>query len=413
MNIDFDIVIVGGGAAGIGAAQRLAAAPLSTLLIEASDRLGGRARTDTVAGLSLDLGCGWLHSADRNAWAGVAEALGFAIDRRKPAWGIQFRDLGFPPEEQVSARQALEAWKKRLMQTPPLTDCAADALAPGCEWNTYIQAMGGFISGAPLEQISAADFAAYDAAATPCNWRLPDGYGSLIAASMPPSVPHRLSTPAHAIDFSESAVRVATPAGTLRAKAVIVTVSTSVLAGSAIRLPAALDAWRHAAALLPLGKNEKVFFQITGEGPFAPETQVLGNPRSARTGAYYLRPFGWPIIECFLGGEGARIIAEDSARAGFVHAREELTSLFGSAVHRVVHPIAASGWSRMPHIGGAYSCALPGNAGARETLARPFEDRIFFAGEATHTFDFSTAHGARDSGVRAADQAIASLGVLP
>jgi monoamine oxidase len=67
MNTDFVIVIVGGGAAGIGAARRLAAGRVSTLLLEASDRIGGRARAEKVAGLPLDLGCGWLHSADRNA----------------------------------------------------------------------------------------------------------------------------------------------------------------------------------------------------------------------------------------------------------------------------------------------------------------------------------------------------------
>jgi monoamine oxidase len=67
------------------------------------------------------------------------------------------------------------------------------------------------------------------------------------------------------------------------------------------------------------------------------------------------------------------------------------------------------GWSRNPHVGGAYSCALPGHAAAREVLARPFDDRLFFAGEATHRFDLSTAHGAHDTGVRAAEQAIACL----
>jgi monoamine oxidase len=64
----------------------------------------------------------------------------------------------------------------------------------------------------------------------------------------------------------------------------------------------------------------------------------------------------------------------------------------------------------MPHVGGAYSCALPGQAAARPVLARPFDDRLFFGGGATDGFDFSTAHGAHDSGVRAAEQAIASLG---
>lgn len=42
-------------------------------------------------------------------------------------------------------------------------------------------------------------------------------------------------------------------------------------------------------------------------------------------------------------------------------------------------------------------------------LAQPFEDRLFFAGEATHPFDFTTAHGAHDSGQRAADEALAAL----
>src|SRR6266436_5810583 len=130
MNTDYDIVIVGGGAASIGAARRLAAGRRSTLLIEASCRVGGRARTEKAAGLSLDLGCGWLHSADRNAWAAVAAASGFAIDRRKPAWGVQYRDLGFAPDEQASARETLAAWKKRLGETPPATDRASDALAP-------------------------------------------------------------------------------------------------------------------------------------------------------------------------------------------------------------------------------------------------------------------------------------------
>lgn len=52
-------------------------------------------------------------------------------------------------------------------------------------------------------------------------------------------------------------------------------------------------------------------------------------------------------------------------------------------------------------------------ADARATLARPFDDRLFFAGEATHATDFSTTHGAYESGVRAAEEAIAHLRRTP
>ena len=59
----------------------------------------------------------------------------------------------------------------------------------------------------------------------------------------------------------------------------------------------------------------------------------------------------------------------------------------------------------MQRVGGAYSYALPGHVSARQKLAQPFGRRLFFAGEATSSGDFSTAHGALDSGVRAADEA--------
>ena len=73
-----------------------------------------------------------------------------------------------------------------------------------------------------------------------------------------------------------------TPVGAVRARAAILTVSTAVLAGSTIRLPPGLDAWRHAAARLPLGRDEKLFIEIVGESSFAPETRVIGNPRDRR-----------------------------------------------------------------------------------------------------------------------------------
>ena len=166
MSADIDVVIVGGGAAGIGAARRLAASGLSTTLIEATARLGGRGWTQEVSGLPLDMGCGWLHSADRNSWTRIAEASGFAIDRRDPAWGKQYGYLGFTRAEQAEARKAFTAWIARMTETPPASDCAADALEPGGPWNAYLQALSGFISGARLERMSAVDYLAYDHAAT-------------------------------------------------------------------------------------------------------------------------------------------------------------------------------------------------------------------------------------------------------
>jgi monoamine oxidase len=404
----FDVVIIGGGAAGIGAARRLARTDLSTLILEASPRLGGRAWTHEIAGLHLDLGCGWFHSAERNAWVTLAEAAGFPVDRSKAQWGVQYRDLGFPQEAQAVAHQAFGAWLQVLEQSPPASDCAADALFVAGEWANYIRAIGGFISGASLERISIADYLAYDEASSENNWRTPAGLGALVASSFPPQVALRLATPVESVSLDATGVKLATRAGVIHARAVILTVSTAVLAGHGLKLPGQLEPWREAASRLPLGRNEKLFLEISGAAPFAPESQLLGNPRDERTGSYYIRPLGSPVIECFFGAQGARLVDEGGAPAAFDFALEQLSALFGSNIRTLLRPLAASSWTRMNYIGGAYSCALPGHAAARKTLALPFDNRVFFAGEATCPGDFSTVHGAYDSGVRAANEVIAS-----
>ena len=64
---DPDVIVIGAGAAGIAAARRPAAAGRSVRVVEARRRLGGRAWTwRDPSGFPLDLGCGWLHSADEN-----------------------------------------------------------------------------------------------------------------------------------------------------------------------------------------------------------------------------------------------------------------------------------------------------------------------------------------------------------
>ena len=408
MNQDFDVVIVGGGAAGIGAARRLATSALSTVLVEASARLGGRAWTQEIDGLSIDLGCGWFHSAERNAWVDIAAAAGITIDRSKAQWGIQYRNLGFSRQEQAEARQAIEAWMRRLKDSPPRSDCAADALEPNGPWNDYIRTIAGFISGGSLETLSVEDYLAYDDASSEDNWRAPAGFGSMVVRSVPPQTPLRLSTPVESVTLDAGGVTLQTPAGPIRARAAIFTVSTAVLAADHLKLPRELQPWREAARVLPLGRDEKFFLRVDG-GPFETETQVLGNPHDARTASYYIRPLGSKLIECFFGGEGARFVEQSGPAAGFDFAIEQLCTLFGSEVRGSLHPLLASSWSQMQYVGGAYSYALPGHRAARRALARPFEDRVFFAGEATSASDFSTAHGAHDSGVRAAQEAIAAL----
>jgi monoamine oxidase len=403
-----DVVVIGAGAAGIAAATRLHEAGRRVLLVEASTRICGRAWTETIDGMTLDLGCGWLHSADRNPMVARAERSGFAVDRSPSAWGEQYRDLGFTADEQAAAHRAWERFQQRIETAPPPSDRAGDAMPLDDPWRGYAEALSGYMNGAELDRLSIADFLAYDTKATDHNWRLPAGYGALVAAQLPP-VTTSLATAVTDVALTCDGVRVGTDRGAIDAAAVIITVSTNVLAGGAIALPDTARGHVDAASQLPLGLADKLFLALDGEHGLEAETHLIGDPRRAETGSYYIRPLGRPVIEGFYGGRGAVVLEREGLGAAFAFAVDELAGLLGSDIRRHLRPVIGSSWCRMTHVRGSYSHALPGHAGARAVLATPVEDRLFFAGEATHPFDFSTAHGAWESGERAAGEVLAVL----
>ena len=404
-----DIAIVGGGAAGIGAARRLAGSGRSVLLIEARDRLGGRGWTQDTTYGPLDLGCGWLHSADRNPWVEIAHDLGIGIDKTPPQWREQYRSLGFAPGEEAAAAAAFAGFGDRLRNDPPASDRASDALQPGDRWNAWLDALSGYINGAGLDALSVADYLAYDDAASDCNWRAPEGYGALIAAASPSAIRIEAETIVKSVDHAGPWIRIETDRGTTGAMSAIVTVPGAVLAAGAIRFEPAIDPWLHAASLLPLGLADKLFLSIGGAHDLPADAHLIGSTRSAATGSYTLCPFGRPLIECFFGGNGADALERDGPDAMAAFATDELSALLGGEWRRRLRPIAGSRWRRDPFARGSYSHAAPGHAEARAALAAPVSDRLIFAGEACSAHDFSTAHGAFASGEAAADHILNRL----
>jgi monoamine oxidase len=394
-----DIVVIGGGAAGVAAMRTLADAGRDALLLEASDRLGGRAHTVHVAGLPLDLGAGWLHSAPKNPWVAIAEARGFTVDRSRPRWGEQWRTLGFSPDEQKAAWGAFSAFME-AMHTPPPSDRATDLIPADSEWAPYLDALSGFINGAPMREMSVTDWLAYDEASLDTDWRVAEGYGALVA-SHAAGLAVALATPVTAIRGEGKQLRIETPRGAIRANAAIVTVSTNVLASGAIHLPGH-DAILHAASELPLGLADKLFFTLDGGDEIDANAHLLGNPRNAVTGTYTLRGFGRPVVECMLGGEGARALEKEGLDGAAAFALDELTGLLGGEWRSKLRFVAGSAWGRADHILGGYSHALPGRSEARRILATPVDPRIRFAGEACSAGEFSTVHGAYNTGVAAA-----------
>ncbi len=407
---DVDIAIVGAGAAGLAAAGEVAASGRSGLLLEARDRLGGRGWTIPSPVGPLDLGCEWLHSADRNPLVARFEALGLTIDRTPPPWANIADTPAFDREERAAFGAAFQALDERLAAAAEdggPDRPASQLMLPGDPWNPLLNAFSAFYNGAEFDQVSLHDYAAYDDSEV--DWRVAEGYGAGLAR-LAPALPTRLSTPVTTIRHNGPRLVLETPQGAISARAAIICVPTTILTSGALRFVPELPDKLDAAAGLPLGLADKVFLQVDEPEAFQPESQLFGDPRRTTTGAYHLLPLHRPVIEVFLGGAHARSLEGEGPGAAAAFVIDELVGLYGSGLRSRVHVLAETAWAADPFAGGSYSHALPGRAGDRARLAAPVDDRLFFAGEACSSDAFSTAHGAWLTGVEAGRAAVAAVG---
>jgi len=409
---EVDVAVIGAGAAGIAAGRRLTASGrLSVLLLEARGRAGGRAWTVEKNGYPLDLGGEWLHSADRNVLAPLAEELGFEIYRRRPHWTTRLRNSGATQEEEadwIAAREENFRARHRAACEPEDRP-ASTTLPPGGRWNLLLNATSTWGNAVELEKLSVKDNDRYEDSGV--NWRVRRGYGTLQTA-LAADLPIAFECPASRIDHRGRDIIIETNRGRVCARCVIVAVPTAILATETLAFDPLLPQKLDAANGLPLGLANKLFFGFSGDMTDLDETGdifLVGSTTRLRTMSYQAKPFGRPIIQCFFGGEFAAGLEREGIAAMAAFAADELAALRGNDIRKQLTPLAASSWRGDEFARGSYSYAKPGHADDRAVLATPVDGRLFFAGEAASLNFFSTVHGAYETGIAAAEAALASL----
>jgi monoamine oxidase len=403
---DIDVVVIGAGAAGVAAARMLADAQMGVAVLEARNRLGGRAWTCRFGVHALDLGAGHLHSADENDWARLAPTLGFTVDERPPAWARPALQANFPLVQQEDYWAAWERLYARFDASSDSERRMAEFLEPGGRWNALLDAMSTYINGARLGELVVREYALYRD--TGINRRIREGYGALIEACAR-GLDVRLDCPVTRIDHGGARLRVATSQGEISARAAIIAVPPGVMANETLRFAPALPEKVEAAHALPLGVADKVFLALDRPDGLPVETRLFGATDKTETGSYTLRPFGRPLIDGYFGGPFARTLEAEGSGAFAAFAIEQICGALGHDMRKRLTPIAESAWARDPWSLGAYSYGSQGARAARAQLATPVNDRLFFAGEHCSDLDFSTAHGAYRSGVAAAVDVIKTL----
>jgi len=399
-----DVVVVGAGSAGLAAARTLIEQGKSVVVIEAANRIGGRARTESETfGVPFDHGCSWITAAG-NPYAELAEKWQFELlDHSNPGEALFVGDRRANTSDRKKYDQSWSAIQGALNKAGQEgLDVPASTIVPeGLEFSGVSQSwIGAMDWGVDFKNLSTQDN--WNSADANPNLMVKQGHGALVAR-LGTGLPIRLNTPATRINWSGNGVAVETPAGTIRAKACIVTVSTGVLGAGAIKFDPALPEWKmQAIDNLPMGLLAKVTLQFDGErfGFTSNNWLTYWVPNDVPAEACYFLtwPFDFNLMIGFVGGEFGWQLSAAGTQAAVDFALGEVVKLVGSKARDHFVKGHLTGWAGDPLTKGAYAAARPGHYGARAELARPLGDRLFFAGEAMAGTHVALCGGAYMSG---------------
>ena len=411
---DVDVIVIGAGAAGLAAAKVLLSSSLSVKVLEAMSRIGGRAFTSSEHfGIPFDIGCAWLHAADRNPFFPEAETAGWTLYHHDMALDhLYYGRRRATDGELVAAKTAEVAIAEALEHHTGEDDRVSAILAKGAAVRAAATFCGPMDFAQDEDEISIADFK--NAADLDPNYFTREGFGALVAR-WGADVPVELSTPVKHVDWSGSAaghgIAVETARGTIRARRLIVTCSPGVLAIGDIEFTPELPAG-HVEAFhdLPMGMLTKIPVEIRGDRHGLKPFDDLLIERTARHDIYFLcYPFDTDLMVGFIGGDFAWEMSAAGEAAGVDFAIDRLAGIFGSDIRKQAGRAMMTNWGAERTMRGAYAAARPGRAEARGVLAEPVDRRIHFAGEHLAGPLMQTCGGARLSGEAVARNVVHDL----
>ena len=292
-----DVVVVGGGFAGVTAAREAALRGKDVLLLEARDRLGGRTWSSEWDGIPIEYGGQWVHWHQPHTWSELTRAglrvevsgepdvaAWFVGDERREGtaaerdaiaergWNrfVEGVEEALPnPHDPAGALDRLERFDRQTvaerMAEVDLTDEERDVLAAELESVTH----------SPLDEAGAVSILRWHALSgytlaltqfTGGRVLIVEGTGALldaIAGAAP--VETRLSTPVAAVSHSKGAVEVTTRAGeSVAARVAIVAVPLNVLGNIEFDPPLAVEK-RDAIALGQASRGIKIMIRARGD----------------------------------------------------------------------------------------------------------------------------------------------------
>lgn len=426
---DFDVVIIGAGAAGLTALKELDRAGRNVVCLEARDRIGGRVYTvlDPLSPAPLELGAEFIHGRAPEIWD-VIHAHGLSaydcaqtavrVRDGKAQHGTAGWDLidGVMKDMEKAAKKGRDRSFADFLEDSPYSKNAKQLAMSYVEG--FNAARGELVSIRSL----AKDAEAADEIDGDSLFRFVNGYRSLIL-QMVSGVDDlraklRINFVVERIEWESGRALVharsvlSGQTETFRSRMAVITLPLGVLKSGGISFEPEPQAALEAARVLEFGQVMRVglrFRQAFWEedDEFACTGFLFSDERFFPTWWTAL-PVRAPVLtgwcagsrtDDLLGAPHSEIVGKALADLSRITGLRE-NRLIGLLENAYFHDWQADSFAR-----GAYSYVPVGALSAREKLAEPVEDTLYFAGEATEVNGHSaTVHGAIASGRRAARQ---------
>jgi len=420
------VAILGAGVAGLAAAHALGRAGIYVTLLEATERVGGRIWTvaSPRSGLPTELGAELIHGRPREIFAIVRGA------------GLHLHELTAPSlvarSGVLQAGEDLLAPVTDLLERVPLEgpDSTIDAFLreqrASAELSQRTRAYVEGFHAAPADDVSARSLKRAQRAAQAVGGEalhvLRDGYAALVDVAVRrldrAQVHLRLGHVVEEVRWRAGRVGVLSrfhgEPRSLEADAAIVTLPVGVLQEGRVRFTPALDLKRRALEAIGMGRVQRLTLHL--KGPIwqgAPNRRLRGRWCFLFTDDPEIPTF-WrrgddDVLVAWAGAQqAARLPSTVAARREvLVRSLSRQLGMSPGCVDEALLRVDSHDWQSDPYACGAYSYHRRGGEHASCELARPIEQTLFFAGEATDlAFQHGTVHGALASGLRAAREII-------
>lgn len=437
---DFDVAIVGAGVAGLAALAELDRAGLRVLCIEARDRIGGRISTahDELAPLAVELGAEFIHGRPPEIWTLVRSGLLAVYDCADAAVHIRSGKVQKHEDAWEPIGQLMNEMRTAADQgkDEPFSSFLERSSHPAVAQELSASFVEGF-NAARKEVIGIASLAKDGRAADQIDgdrsFRLPGGYDA-IPLGILQGVPEgqsklQLNTELTAVEWQAGSVTLRTAsaltggAGTISARRALLTLPLGVLQARK-PTPGAIH-WKpvpgrvlEAASELAFGQVVRVVLRFRNafwedKSDFANAGFFLSNETVFPT---WWTPLAMraPMLTGWSAGPHADDLLDKPKQVVMAEALASLARILGAPVEKIAGLLEKGylhDWHGDPFARGAYSYVPAGALSARDALAEPVADTLYFAGEATELNGHSaTVHGAIASGLRAARQIIQGRG---